>query len=185
MILTGIISVLLLLSFIEGWRRGLFLELMNLLAAAVSFVAASLLYQEYSAKLVDYFSLTVPSESLTILNDAIVKKATAPFFAAFTWFIIFIGANVVLHLFLLLVRRFAGLLSFGKPGRFIAGLLSLIVCYFGIQLCLTLLSLFPLANLQNFLASSDFARWMVLKTPISSGALLKLFVENMIHLSPY
>jgi uncharacterized membrane protein required for colicin V production len=185
MILTVIIVVILAFALWEGWHRGLFLELMHLLSAAISFVVASLLYQEYSAKLIDYFKLSVPHESMQILTSALVKKATEPFFAAFTWAVIFIGVNVVIHLFLLLLRRFRNLLSFGGSGRLIAALLSVIVTYFGLQLCLTLVSLFPMTEVQDFLASSDFARWMITKTPISSAALLKLFVENIINISPY
>ncbi|MDR2977626.1 MAG: CvpA family protein [Streptococcaceae bacterium] len=181
MILTGIIVVILLLTFWEGWRRGLFMELLELLSTVIAFVVASLFYQEYSVKLVNYFKLSLPSDKLQVFSRLLSSKASDPFFAAFTWLLIFIAVNVTLHMFMLIFRRFRHLLSFWKIGRLIAGILAVLVTYFSLQVFLTLLALLPQNNVQSFVASSDLARWMVLHTPISSHALLKLFVENIVN----
>jgi uncharacterized membrane protein required for colicin V production len=169
----------------KGWRRGLFLQLMSLLASLFSFVVASLFYQEFALKMISYLKLSVPSDSYQIISKSVLTGASQAFFASVAFSLLFISANIVARLFLLVVRRYRRLLSFGKIGRGIAGILSLLVTYFSLQLALTLLALLPVSGLQTFLSSSQLAQWIVLHTPISSNALLHLFISNMLHIKLY
>ena len=42
-----------------------------------------------------------------------------------------------------------------------------------------MLAILPVTELQNFLKASELARWMITETPISSGVILKLFIEDL------
>ena len=72
----------------------------------------------------------------------------------------------------------------GRNGKIIAGILGFAATYFGLQMVLMVLSLVPIAAVQSQLDASILARFMVLHTPISSGILQNLFIENIVHINP-
>ena len=72
----------------------------------------------------------------------------------------------------------------GRNGKIIAGILGFAATYFGLQMVLMVLSLVPIAAVQSQLDASFLARFMVLHTPISSGILQNLFIENIVHINP-
>lgn len=185
MTLTLILIVFLIGAFINGWHRGLFLELMSLLSTIFSFVVASLFYKDLANKMITRLSLEVPKGTYQIIDKTVSSQASQSFFSSISFLVIFIVASIFAGLFLLFFRKFSNFLSFGKLGRLVAGILSVLVTYFALQLLLTLLALLPVNDLQTFLSSSGFAQYIILHTPISSNALLHLFINNVLHLNIY
>ena len=93
--------------------------------------------------------------------------------------IIFVISYAVIRLLGLFVH-ITRLQPFGKTGKIIAGVLAFGATYFGLQMAVTLLALVPMPTVQNHLNASALVRLMVSHTPISSGMLKNIFIENII-----
>lgn len=183
MILTVILIALLALAAYRGWRRGLFLEVISLLSMLVSALIATFGYRWLTELLTHFVTpVTSSSQTLAILNSALLQKIESPIVAAVAFSLLFAAANIAIRLLTLALRPFRKILGFGKIGRFVAAILAAATAYFSLQLFLTFLALVPVASLQQLLAGSDFARWMITQTPVTSSFLLKLFIENILHI---
>jgi uncharacterized membrane protein required for colicin V production len=183
MIISLVIIAYLLLTFLIGYRRGFFLELMSILSTIFSLVIAKLFYLKLTSKLIAKLSLDVPKNvKLQVFDSGSFKNISNSFFSAFVFMALFFATLVIFHLLMIALKRFRKVLSFGRLGKIIAGLIALALSYFSIQLILTTLAIFPLKVLQDNLATSSVARWIVLESPISSNFLSHLFIDTIASL---
>lgn len=186
MILNIIIIVFFVGSAWLGWRRGLFVQLMTFVSMILAGMMAILGYQWLSGVLRSFLLVSVRSgSSLQVLNNAILTQIDGPIFASISFTLIYLLVRIVLRLLMTFLRPFRKFLSLGKFGKFLSALLAFVISYLSLQLTLTMLSLFPITSLQNFLAGSDLARMIILYSPLSSHFLLQLFVENLTHVPAY
>ena len=160
MILNLIILVALVWAFMVGYSRGLILQVIYSFGTIIAAFIAASNYKELAQKL----SIWVPFSNAT--------------------------ENSHLLLFVYAIIRLIGLFlhfalsPLGRNGKIIAGILGFAATYFGLQMVLMVLSLVPIAAVQSQLDASFLARFMVLHTPISSGILQNLFIENIVHINP-
>lgn len=181
MLINLLILILLIWAFLVGYSRGLVLQALYSLGIIISAIIAFLNYKELDSKLtmwVPFSSATADSRLLFFDNNLLFQIDDA-FYAGLAFMIIFVASYAVIRLVGLFVH-ITRLQPFGKTGKIIAGILGLGATYFGIQMAVTLLALVPMATVQNHLNASALVRLMVSHTPISSGLLKNIFIENII-----
>lgn len=180
------ISILLLLilawSFYIGYRRGIILQAYYLVATIVSAYFASKYYLALGQKfnlLIPYANpqegqgtFFFPSNQLFHLDK--VFYAGIGFLLAFT---VFYCIGRLLGLFLNLVP--IKILE-GKYYRIAAGVLSVGVTLFVLQMILTILATVPLQIVQNSLENSFLARHIIQSIPFTTGLIKQLWVTKLI-----
>ena len=180
------ISVLLLLvlawSFYIGYRRGLVLQIYYFVATVISALLAGNFYQSLGKQfdlLIPYASpqegqgtFFFPSNQLFQLDK--VFYAGVGFLLAFT---IFYCIGRLLGLFLNLVP--SKILD-GKYYRIGAGVLSIGVTLFVLQMMLTILATVPLQIVQNSLENSFVARHIIQSIPFTTNFIKQLWVTKII-----
>ena len=180
------ISVLLLLvlawSFYIGYRRGLVLQIYYFVATVISALLAGNFYQSLGKQfdlLIPYASpqegqgtFFFPSNQLFQLDK--VFYAGVGFLLAFT---IFYCIGRLLGLFLNLVP--SKILD-GKYYRIGAGVLSVGVTLFVLQMMLTILATVPLQIVQNSLENSFVARHIIQSIPFTTNFIKQLWVTKII-----
>ena len=180
------ISIILLLiiawSFYIGYRRGILLQAYYLVATIVSAYFASNYYLSLGQK----FNLLIPyanpqegqgtyffsSNQLFQLDK--VFYAGIGFLLAFT---VFYCIGRLLGLFLNLVPT---KILEEKYYRIAAGVLSVGVTLFVLQMMLTILATVPLQIVQNSLENSFVARHIIQSIPITTGLIKQLWVTKII-----
>ena len=180
------ISILLLLilawSFYIGYRRGIILQAYYLVATIASAYFASKYYLALGQKfnlLIPYANpqegqgtFFFPSNQLFQLDK--VFYAGVGFLLAFT---IFYCIGRLLGLFLNLVP--SKILD-GKYYRIGAGVLSIGVTLFVLQMMLTILATVPLQIVQNSLENSFVARHIIQSIPFTTNFIKQLWVTKLI-----
>ena len=171
MILNLIILVALVWAFMVGYSRGLILQVIYSFG---TIIAAFSNYKELAQKLSIWvpFSNATENSHLLLFSDKLLFQLDDAFYASISFLAIFIVVYAIIRLIGLFLH-FA-LSPLGRNGKIIAGL----------QMVLMVLSLVPIAAVQSQLDASFLARFMVLHTPISSGILQNLFIENIVHINP-
>lgn len=180
------ISIFLLLvlawSFYIGYRRGLVLQVYYLLATIVSAYFAGNFYQSLGETfhlLIPYANpqegqgtFFFPSNQLFQLDK--VFYAGLGYLLAFTIFYC-IGRLLGLFLNLLPTKKLAG-----QYFRIGAGVLSVAVTLFVLQMILTILATVPLQIVQNSLENSFVAKHIIQSVPITSHMIKQLWVTKII-----
>ena len=180
------ISILLLLilawSFYIGYRRGIILQAYYLVATIVSAYFASKYYLALGQKfnlLIPYANpqegqgtFFFPPNQLFQLDK--VFYAGVGFLLAFT---IFYCISRLLGLFLNLVPT---KLVDGKYFRIGAGVLSVVVTLFVLQMMLTILATVPSQIVQNSLENSFVARHIIQSIPFTTNFIKQLWVTKII-----
>ncbi|UXV60256.1 CvpA family protein [Lactococcus cremoris] len=184
MILNLIILVALIWAFMVGYSRGLILQVIYSLGTLLAAFIAANNYKELAQQLSVWvpFSNATQNSHLLLFSDKLLFQLDEAFYASIAFLAIF----VVIYLIVRLIGLFLhfALSPLGENGKIIAGVLGFAATYFGLQMLLTALSLVPIATVQSQLDASFLARFVVLHTPISSGILQNLFIENIVHINP-
>ena len=180
------ISVLLLLvlawSFYIGYRRGLVLQIYYFVATVISALLAGNFYQSLGKQfdlLIPYASpqqgqgtFFFPSDQLFQLDK--VFYAGIGYLLAFTVFYC-IGRLIGLFFNLVPTKKLGG-----KYFRIGAGVLSVGVTLFVLQMMLTILATVPLAIVQNSLENSLVAKHMIQSIPVTTDLIKQLWVTKLI-----
>lgn len=184
MIINLVILALLIWSYMIGYSRGLIVQAIYTVGAVFAAVVAAGAYKPLAKTLsmwVPFASATQDSHFL-IFSDRLLFQADEAFYAGLAFVLI----TLVVYVIVRLVGLFLPLLAmpFGKRGKLISGLLSVVVTYVFLQMIFTTLALVPMASVQAHLNGSFLVRSMLLYTPISSGMIQHLFIQNIVHLNP-
>ena len=180
------ISVLLLLvlawSFYIGYRRGLVLQIYYFVATVISALLAGNFYQSLGKQfdlLIPYASpqegqgtFFFPSNQLFQLDK--VFYAGIGYLLAFAVFYC-IGRLIGLFFNLVPTKKLGG-----KYFRIGAGVLSVGVTIFVLQMMLTILATVPLAIVQNSLENSLVAKHMIQSIPVTTDLIKQLWVTKLI-----
>lgn len=181
MLLNIIIIVLLFIALYSGAKRGLMLQLV----LTIGYLAAFWFALEYYGQLTDYLELIVPYPSASLDNQFLLysQEIGLSLDQAF-----YNGVSFLLILFVgwLLTRFIGGLFGFlteipiVKQLNAIGGaVLSFLVSYVGIFLVLFLISTVPLDVIQNALAESSLAQWMITETPSLSDQVYQWWIGSL------
>ena len=170
------ISIFLLLvlawSFYIGYRRGLVLQVYYLLATIVSAYFAGNFYQSLGEKfhlLIPYANPQEGQGTFFFPSDQLFQLDKV-FYAG-------IGYLLAFAVFYC-IGRLIGL--FFKYFRIGAGVLSVGVTLFVLQMMLTILATVPLAIVQNSLENSLVAKHMIQSIPVTTDLIKQLWVTKLI-----
>ncbi|MEW4354580.1 CvpA family protein [Streptococcus pneumoniae] len=180
------ISILLLIcltwSFYIGYSRGLILQGFYTLLAVVAVMIASQSYQTLSKTI----SLLVPYANAQ-------EGATTYFFSSQQLFeldqVFYAGiAFLLIYTVVYTVGRFVGIFLHVLPLNYLddkkfnllAGVCSVCVTLFGLQMVLTILATVPMGTIQNHLNASSLVRFLINHVPITSNLLKTLWVTKII-----
>ena len=180
------ISIFLLLvlawSFYIGYRRGLVLQIYYFVATVISALLAGNFYQSLGEQfdlLIPYASpqegqgtFFFPSDQIFQLDK--VFYAGIGYLLAFTVFYC-IGRLIGLFFNLVPTKKLGG-----KYFRIGAGVLSVGVTLFVLQMMLTILATVPLAIVQNSLENSLVAKHMIQSIPVTTDLIKQLWVTKLI-----
>lgn len=170
---------LLIFSFYSGGRRGFAYQLVYSAGFILSFMIASSMYQGLAKKLelyIPYMSVTVDSRLAFYSQEAALDLDKA-YYAAVSFFIIlFMGWLLTKFIGIFFVQlRFVRLLN--DLDWLPAGILNLGVSYTFICLFFYILSMIPLATIQNLFFKPDFASFVVKHSPILSNMFEQMFLK--------
>ena len=180
------ISILLLLilawGFYIGYRRGLVLQVYYSLVAVISAFIAGQFYKSLG----DQFHLLVPyanpqeGQGTFFFPSAQLFQLDKVFYAGLAYLLVFgicysIGRFIGLFLHLILTKKLGG--TWVRIG---AGVLSLLVTLFVLQMALTILATVPLAAVQNSLEKSIVAKHIIQSIPFTTNLIKQLWVTNLI-----
>ena len=180
------ISILLLLvlawGFYIGYRRGLVLQVYYFLVAVISAFVAGQFYKSLG----DYFHLLVPyanpqeGQGTFFFPSDQLFQLDKVFYAGLAYLLVFgicysIGRFIGLFLHLIPTNKLGGIWF-----RIGAGVLSLLVTLFVLQMALTILATVPLAAVQNPLEKSMVAKHIIQSVPFTTNFIKQLWVTNLI-----
>lgn len=178
------ILIVLLIAFYSGGRRGAPLQLVYTIGYVLSFLFALANYQTLADKIelyVPYMSVTEES-TLLFYDQNTALDLDKVYYAAVAFLILlFIGWLLVkvcgIFLSDLRFRRFRFLKGYDW---LVAGGLNVIIVYLSVFYFLTILSMIPLATVQNIFEKSFTARIIVENSPILTNFFHKVWFTSII-----
>ncbi|CAI3316363.1 CvpA family protein [Enterococcus cecorum] len=170
---------LLIFSFYSGGRRGLAYQLIYSIGFMLSFLVAKSMYQGLAKKLelyIPYMSVTEDSK-LAFYSQSAALDLDKAYYAAVSFFLILaIGWLVTKFIGIFFMKlRFVSILD--ELDWLPAGLLNTGVYYTFICLFFYILSMIPLATIQNLFFKPDFASFVVKHSPILSNMFEQMFLK--------
>src|SRR5690625_4066761 len=164
-----IIFILLVFGLLMGLRRGFILQLVHLFGFLISFIVATIYYKKFANHLslwIPYPDLGSDSAWAIFLNTMPLENA---FYNAISFAIIFFLSKIILQTIAYMfdfVARLPVLRSLNKLLGAVLGFLEMYVILFVI---LFILALVPVTKIQDKLAHSFLAKFIVQHTPILSN----------------
>ncbi len=180
------ISLFLLLAlawgFYIGYRRGLLLQVYYLFSAMVSAFIAGQLYKGVGEKFHLLLPYTNPQEgqgTFFFPSDQLFQLDKV-FYAGLGYLLVF---GIVYS-----VSRFIGLFLHLLPSKKLggnlfqvtAGILSMLITLFVLQMALTILATIPMTAIQNTLEKSIVAKHIIQSIPVTTSLLKQVWVTNLI-----
>ncbi len=184
------ISFLLLLvlvwGFYIGYRRGLLLQVYYLISAMASAFMAGQFYKglgEQFHLLLPYANSQEGQGTFFFPSDQLFQLDKV-FYAGIGYLLVF----GIVYSIVYSIGRLLGLLLHlipskklgGKLFQVSAGILSMLVTLFVLQMALTILATIPMAVIQNPLEKSIVAKHIIQSIPITTSWLKQIWVTNLI-----
>ena len=180
------ISILLLLvlawGFYIGYRRGLVLQVYYFLVAVISAFVAGQFYKSLGDQLHLLIPYANPQEGqgTFFFPSGQLFQLDKVFYAGLAYLLVFgicysIGRFIGLFLHLIPIKKLGG--TWFRIG---AGVLSLLVTLFVLQMALTILATVPMAAVQNPLEKSVVAKHIIQSVPLTTNFIKQLWVTNLI-----
>lgn len=181
MIITIICLAMLAWSYLIGQSRGLALQGFYTLGFLVALFVALKNYVSLGEKItlwVPFASATAESQ-LALYPSKLLFEIDHVFYALLAFVILFFIVYGLVRLIGLFLSGLESQLLFGSVGKIIAGVLSLMTTYFVLSIFVMILSTIPVAFVQNQLAASHLARFMIDGAPLMSGWLQETFITHI------
>lgn len=176
-----IIVIALALSFYNGARRGLVMQLILTLGYIVTMIIA----KTQAGNLAEKLKLLVPYPTPNADSKLAFFKGESLFhldkaFYTILSFIIILGIGWLITRFVGMLCNSLTFLPIVKQANVLGGgVLSFIVTYVGIFFVLVLLSLVPIDGLQKLFESNDVIKFIVNKTPYFSNMIFEWVQQVM------
>ena len=184
MIITILILVLLIWAYLVGQSRGLALQGFYMLGSWVAIFLALKNYQALGEKIslwVPFASATSESK-LAFYPSKLLFEIDHVFYAALAFMAIFLVVYGIVRLIGIFLGALDSKMILGRAGNIMAGALAVCCVYFVLSLGLMILSTIPIPLVQNQLAASGLARFMLVNTPFFSAWLQESFITQITHI---
>ena len=180
------ISLLLLLvlawGFYIGYRRGLLLQVYYLISALASAFVAGQFYKglgEQFHLLLPYANPQEGQGTFFFPSDQLFQLDKV-FYAGIGYLLVFGIVYSIGRLLGLLLHLIPSKKLGGKLFQVLAGILSMMVTLFVLQMALTILATIPMAAIQNPLEKSIVAKHIIQSIPVTTSWLKQIWVTNLI-----
>ncbi|GEK33408.1 CvpA family protein [Kurthia sibirica] len=170
-----ILIVLFLAALLSGYRKGLILQLVNLVTLIVAFVVAYIYFKPLAEK----FLLWVPYPAIT--ENTVLKYATdtldisMSFYQLLAFAVIFFLVKIALSIFTSIFDFLKHVPVLGIFNSFFGAILGFIQGYFMIFILLYVLALLPIESIQKYIESSILTKLILEYTPIISKYLQSIW----------
>lgn len=177
-----ILLLILIISFYVGGRRGAPLQIVYTIGFVFSMILANVFYKDLAEKLelyIPYPSVTEDSR-MVFFDQTTALDLDKAYYAAIAFLVVFFICWLITKFIGIFFNnlRFRRLLP--ANDWLLSGVLNVLLAYTVIFLILYVLSMVPLATIQNVFRKSVTARTMVEHSPFLSWFFEKLWVTNIL-----
>ncbi|WP_426272209.1 CvpA family protein [Exiguobacterium sp. R-17] len=171
-----VILLLLALGVMTGVRRGVVLQAGHLLSLIISFIVALSFYEELATK----FRLWVPYPStlddagidLTMFAIPSSARLDEVFYKAFWFVVLFFGTKIILSILLSMFDSLTNVPILKQVKGLLGGVFGFIEMYIFIFLLLFLAAFVPIQSIQDAIADSSLASFIIQHTPLLANWLM-------------
>lgn len=174
--ITFVILLLLALGTMTGVRRGVVLQAGHLVSLFISFIVALTFYDDLAKK----FKLWVPYPStlddagidLTMFSIPSSVGLDEVFYKAFWFIVLFFGTKIILSMILSMFDSLTNIPILKQVKGLLGGIFGFIEMYIYLFLILFLAAFAPIQSIQDAIANSSLATFMIQQTPILAEWLM-------------
>ncbi|WP_173915891.1 CvpA family protein [Halobacillus sp. Marseille-Q1614] len=174
-----LIILILLLGIFTGFKRGFILQIFHLIGFITAFVTGVLYYDDLAPHLVlwvPYPQLPQDASWAVFLESLPLEAA---FYNAIAFAIIFFGVKIILQIIASMLDFVAELPVLSSVNGLLGGFLGFIERYIILFILLYIAALVPIASVQNAIDGSFIAQFIIEHTPVLSGQLKNLWIEQV------
>ena len=176
--LTLIILIILFIGVYAGQRRGLILQVVHTAGYIVSFFVAKnyyLLLAEHLEMLIPYSQPGIGDE-MVYYDTLEILNLDLAFYNALSFLIIIAAGWLVTRILGYMLNSLAYLPVLKQVNNLGGAILGLLMQYFGVFLLLSFFTFIPFDFIQNQLAESGLANWIIQNTPYLSSTVYEWWV---------
>jgi uncharacterized membrane protein required for colicin V production len=173
------IILILGIGFLIGLRRGFILQIVHLTGFIAAFVVSYLYFDDLAPKLklwVPYPVLNDGSMMSLIFNSADLEMA---YYRAIAFALLFFSTKIIMQIIGSMLDFLAHLPILKQINGWAGGLLGFVEVYLIIFILLYIGALVPVDLIQSHMQDSFIAMTIVQHTPIFSGTIHELWIENI------
>ncbi|HLQ96701.1 MAG TPA: CvpA family protein [Pseudogracilibacillus sp.] len=163
-----LLIVLLLFGFLRGLKRGFILQTFHLVGFIVAFIVARLYYKGLADKLdawIPYPELSSDASWAMFVNNPSVESA---FYNVVAFAIIFFAVKIILQIIASMLDFVSRIPVLKQLNKLLGSILGFVEVYLVIFILLYIVALTPIDAIQERLANSSVATFMVESTPFLS-----------------
>ncbi|SHG88072.1 CvpA family protein [Ornithinibacillus halophilus] len=167
-----ILLVLFVLGLLIGLRRGLILQALHLIGFIISFIIASIYFDELAEKLymwIPYPAMTDESLWAEFLQSLPIESA---FYHGISFAIIFFISKIILQIIASMLDLVASLPILNSVNKILGAVLGFLEVYLLLFVFLYIAVLLPVGMVQEWINDSSIALFMLEKTPYFSGKII-------------
>jgi uncharacterized membrane protein required for colicin V production len=175
------LAILLILGigFLIGLKRGFILQIVHLTGFIAAFIVSYLYFDDLAPKLklwVPYPELSDGSMMSLIFSNADLETA---YYRAIAFALLFFGTKIFMQILGSMLDFLAHLPLLKQINSWAGGLLGFVEVYLIMFILLYIGALLPVELIQSHLQDSFMAMTIVQHTPIFSGTIRDLWIENI------
>lgn len=172
------ILIVFAIGILVGLKRGFILQAIHLVSFIVAFIVAKVYYTELAPKLI----LWIPypnfsndqSNFLTLFGDTDLEDA---YYRAIAFVAIFLAVKILLHIIGTMLDFVAHLPILNTVNRTAGAILGFIEVYLILFIILYIGALVPINLIQQPIAESGLAKFIIENTPIFSQQIKEMWIE--------
>lgn len=173
--LNFVIIIILLSSFVIGYKRGFILQLIHLTSFFISFIIAYVYYEKLAPKLVLW--VPFPQVGENIQTELLFNLANLDdvYYRGIAFLIIFFGVKISLHIIGSMLDFVANIPILKQLNIWAGGLLGFVEVYLILFLILYIVAIVPIEFVQSAINNSSLAKGIIQHTPIFSKQIFNLW----------
>ncbi len=162
-------------GFIVGFRRGLFLQFIHMVGFIIAFIVARVFYQPLSEKITMWIPFPTGSSHATLQMLFDRQEVEEAYYHALAFVAIFIAVKIILQIIVSLLDFLASFPLLKGFNHILGGILGFVEFYTILFFLVSIAAMIPVATIQNFIQGSSIAKKMITDTPFLSNLIQSLW----------
>lgn len=174
-----ILIVLLLFGFLRGLKRGFILQTFHLVGFIIAFLVARMYYKGLAGHLdawIPYPELSSDTSWALFVNNSSVETA---FYNAIAFAIIFFAVKIILQIIASMLDFVSRIPVLKQLNKLLGSILGFVEVYLVIFILLYIIALTPIDVIQEKIAGSSVATFMVESTPFLSKTVESMWFAGL------